>query len=143
MNEAENKALMRRFYEEFWCKGNAAAVDELVAPDFIDHQLPAGWSEGPAGLKQLVREWRVGFPDMSETIEDLIAQGDKVVGRFVLTGTHQGPFLGIAPTGKRIRVTGIDIVRFQNGRITDLWYNEDTFGLYEQLGVSPDSGESG
>ena len=80
---------------------------------------------------------------MSETIEDLIAQGDKVVGRFVLTGTHQGPFLGIAPTGKRIRVTGIDIVRFQNGRITDLWYNEDTFGLYEQLGVSPDSGESG
>ena len=136
MSESQNKALMQRFYEEFWCRGNVDAVDELVAPDFVDHQRPAHWPEGPSGLKRLVREWRLGFPDMTETIVDLIAQGDKVVGRFVLTGTHQGPFLGISATGRKIRVTGIDIVRIQQGRITDFWYNEDTFGLYQQLGIS-------
>ena len=83
MSIETNKALMLRFYEEFWCKGNADAVDELVAPDFVDHQLPSGWQPGPEGLKQLVREWRTGFPDMWETVEDLIAEGDRVVGRFI------------------------------------------------------------
>ncbi len=137
MSLETNKALMRRFYEEFWCRGNADAVDEFVAPSYVDHQLPEGWPQGREGLKQLVCEWRTGFPDMSETIDDLIAEGDRVVGRFVLTGTHEGPFRGIAPTGVKVRVTGIDIVRIADGRICEWWYSEDTLGLLQQLGQLP------
>lgn len=140
MSLDENKSLMRRFYEEFWCKGNADAVDELAAPDFVDHQLPAGWPQGRDGLKKLVREWRTGFPDMHETIEDLIAEGDRVTGRFILTGTHQGPFLGIDPTGEQVRLSGIDIVRMEDGRIAEWWYSEDTMGLLRQLGQLPPDG---
>ena len=138
MSTEANKALMRRFYEEFWCKGNPEAVDELVSPAYVDHQLPDGWPKGPDGLKMLVREWRTGFPDMSETIDDMIAEGDRVVGRFTLTGTHRGPFFGIEPTGTRLEITGIDIVRFEDGRIAEWWYNEDTLGILRQLGQLPD-----
>lgn len=135
--EEANKALMRRWYEEFWCKGNEAAVDELVAPNFVDHQRPEGWPAGREGLKALVREWRTGFPDMRETVEDLLAEGDRVAGRFTLRGTHRGPFLGLAPTGKRIEITGMDIVRIRDGRIVEFWYNEDTLGLFRQLSLLP------
>src|SRR5690348_12229104 len=114
---AANKALMRRFYEEFWCRGNEAAVDELVAADMVDHQRPEGWPSGRAGYKQLVRAWREGFPDMRETIGDLIAEGDRVVGRFTIDATHTGNFLGIPPTGRTIRISGIDIVRIRDGQI--------------------------
>lgn len=139
MTQEANMLLMRRFYEEFWCNGNADAVDALVAPDFTDHQLPRNWQPGPEGLKQLVREWRTGFPDMWETIDEMFASGDKVVGRFTLTGTHEGPFLGIEATGRSISITGIDILRIKDGRITDFWYNEDTFGLMMQLGQIPEN----
>ena len=132
-----NKAVMRRFYEEFWCRGNEAAVDELVAADMVDHQRPDGWPAGRAGYKQLVRAWREGFPDMRETIGDLIAEGDKVVGRFTIDATHTGNFLGIPPTGRKIRISGIDIVRIRDGQIVEHWYAEDALGLYQQLGVAP------
>lgn len=132
-----NKALMRRFYDEFWCKGNPDAVDELVAPGFTDHQLPPGMQPGPEGLKQLVREWRTGFPDMHEEVDMIFAEGDLVSGRFVLTGTHLGPFFGIAPTGRKVKITGIDIVRIRDGRITDFWYSEDQLSLLRQLGQIP------
>ena len=135
--EEANKALMRRWFDEFWCKGNADAVDTMVDPNFIDHQRPEGWPGGREGLKALVREWRKGFSDMHETVEDLIADGDKVVGRFTLRGTHTGEFLGIPATGRRIEITGIDIVRIRDGRIVDFWYNEDTLGLFQQLGAFP------
>jgi predicted ester cyclase len=132
---AANKAVMRRFYEEFWCNGNEAAVDTLVSKDVVDHQRPEGWPAGRDGIKQLVRVWREGFPDMRETIEDLIAEGDRVVGRFTIEATHTGHFLDIPPTGRRIRIAGIDIVRICDGQITDFWYAEDALGLYRQLGV--------
>ena len=138
MSLEANKALMRRFYEEFWCRGNAEAVDELVTPDFVDHQLPRGWPAGPEGLKRLVREWRTGFPDMHEDVEDLIAEGDRVAGRFVITGTHKGSFMGLAATGRSVRLTGIDIVRVRDGRIAEWWYSEDAMGLLRQLGRIPD-----
>ncbi len=127
----------RRFDEEFRCRGNEAAVDELVAADMVDRRRPDGWPGGRAGYKQLVRAWREGFPDMRETIGDLIAEGDKVVGRFTIDATHTGNFLGIAPTGRRIRISGIDIVRIRNGQIVEHWYAEDALGLYQQLGVAP------
>jgi predicted ester cyclase len=131
------EAVLRRFYEEFWNNGNAEAADELVDPHVVDHQLYDGQQGGIAGFKQLVDEWRVGFPDMSEEIEEIIVQGDLAVGRFRLRGTHTGPFLGIAPTGRSVEIRGIDMVRVVDGRITDFWYNEQTFELLIQLGVLP------
>jgi predicted ester cyclase len=135
-NEA-NEALVRRWYEEFWCQGNADAADELVDPDFIDHQALPGAQAGIAGLKEFVRAWRRGFPDMAETIELLISDGDMVVGRFRLSGTHRGDFFGLAPSGRRVDVTGIDILRIRDGKIVEFWYSEDTLGLFRQLGVTP------
>lgn len=141
MSSEANKALMRRFYEEFWCKGNADAVGELVHADFIDHQEPVdgppGRRHGLEAMKALVRDWRAGFPDMSETIEDLIAEGDRVCGRFTLRGTHRGEFRGIPPTGRAIEISGIDVVRVAGGKIIEFWYSEDTLGLYQQLGAFP------
>jgi len=137
MSTEQNKEIMRRFYEEFWCKSNVDAVDELVDPDFVDHQWPADWPQGLEGLKMLIRNLRKAFPDMHETVEDIIAEGDKVVGRFTLHGTHNGEFLGIPPTGKRVKMDGIDILRIKNGKIVEFWYKEDTLGLFGQLGVFP------
>lgn len=131
------RALARRFYEEFWCRGNADAADALVIADVLIHDLPAGWPPGRDGFKRLVREWRSGFPDMHETIEDLIVEGDRVVGRFTLRGTHRGLFRGIAPTGRRVEIGGIEILRFADGRIAEWWYSEDTLSLYRQLGLLP------
>lgn len=132
-----NKALARRFYEEFWCKGNADAADELVAADIEHGQVPLGWPKGREGFKEVVRLWRRGFPDMHEDIEWLIAEGDWVVGRFRLTGTHRGPFYDLAPTGRRVDVHGIDAVRFRDGKIVEWVYQEDTLGLFHQLGTMP------
>ena len=137
MSVEGNKAAMRRFYEEFWCKGNRDAVDALVAPDIIDHQRPEGWPAGAAGMKRLLEEWRPGFPDMNESVDDLIAEGDKVVGRFTIRATHTGPFLGIPPTGRKVEVRGIDIVRFREGRVVEWWYCEDALGLFQQLDRFP------
>ena len=137
MSSKANKALMRRFYEEFWCMGNTDAVDELVHPDFIDHDAPACGPTGREAMKALVRDWRIGFPDMSESIEDIVAEGDRVCGRFTLRGTHRGEFRGIPPTGRTIEISGIDILRIADGKIVEFWYSEDALGLYRQLGAFP------
>jgi steroid delta-isomerase-like uncharacterized protein len=134
-----NKDVLRRFYEEFWCNGNVAAAEELVADDYVDHQPVPGLPEGKAGFQQLVQIWRTGFPDMIEVIDDLIAEGDKVVGRFTFHGTHTGTFLGIAPTGLKVSMTGIDVVRIRDGKITEFWYAEQLHDLLRQLGALPDS----
>ncbi|MGE3231769.1 MAG: ester cyclase [Hyphomicrobium sp.] len=132
-----NKALARRFYEEFWCKGNAEAADALVAEDVIQPQLPPGWPIGREGFKQVVRLWRRGFPDMHEDIELLVAEGDWVIGRFRLTGTHRGPFYDLEPTGRRVDIHGIDALRIVDGRVVEWIYQEDTLGLFQQLGRMP------
>lgn len=131
------ETVLRRFYAEFWNAGNADAADELVAEDVVDHQALPGQQAGREGFKQLVREWRTGFADMREDVEAVVVQGDVAVGRFHLQGTHTGPFLGIAPTGNRVSIHGIDVVRVVDGRITDFWYVEQTLDLLQQLGVLP------
>lgn len=128
-----NKALLCRFYEEFWNAGNVAAVDELVAEDFVDHQPVDGMPSGREGFAELIRLWHGGFPDMTETVEDLIAEGDRVVGRFTFRGTHTGEFLGVPPTGRSVSMTGIDIVRVRDGRIAEFWYAEQLHDLLRQL----------
>jgi steroid delta-isomerase-like uncharacterized protein len=135
--EARNEALMRRFYEELWSRGNLEAIPELVADDFVDHQVPVGQTSGREALAGLVVMWRTGFPDMQETVEDLISKGDKVVGRFLMRGTHRGEFMGIAPTGRSVTMSGIDMVRVADGKISEFWYAEQTLELMQQLGAAP------
>jgi len=132
-----NKALMRDFYEEFWCKGNVDAADLLIADDLRHDQLPAGCPGGRDGFKEVVRLWRRGFPDMHEDAELMIAEGDRVSSRFRLTGTHRGEFYGLAPTGRRVDIRGIDMVRIAGGRIVEWVYQEDTLALFRQLGAFP------
>jgi steroid delta-isomerase-like uncharacterized protein len=132
-----NKALLRRFYEELWSKGNLEAIPELVAEDFVDHHPLPGAPPGREGLAALVTTWRIAFPDMRETVEDLISEGDKVVGRFTMRGTHSGEFLGVPPTGRSVTMGGIDIVRFAGGKIAEFWYGEQLLELMQQLGAVP------
>jgi steroid delta-isomerase-like uncharacterized protein len=141
MSERErNEALMRRFYEELWSRGNLEAIPELVAEDFVDHQAPAGQPRGRERLADLVVAWRTAFPDMRETVEDLISDGDKVVGRFPMRGTHQGEFMGIAPTGRSVTMRRVDIVRIAGGKIAEFWYAEQMLELMQQLGAEPGFG---
>jgi steroid delta-isomerase-like uncharacterized protein len=133
-----NKAVLRRFYEEFWNAGNVDAIDELVADDYVDHQPVPGTPAGKAGFADLIRLWHTGFPDMTETVEALIAEGDLVVGRFTFRGTHTGEFMGIAPTGRPVSMTGVDVVRIADGRIAEFWYAEQLHDLLRQLDALPE-----
>ena len=134
---AENRRVARRFYEEFWCRGNADAADTLVAADLIHDQLPDGWPSGREGFKQLVRTWRAAFPDMHEEVLLMVAEGDWVVSRFRLSGTHRGMFYGVPPTGRRVAIEGVDFLRITDGQIAEWIYSEDALGLFRQLGAMP------
>ena len=141
MSAAANKALVRRFVEQVISQGNLAVVDELVAGDYVYHG-PGMQVGGPDGLKQLFTMLRAAFPDWQETLEDLIADGDKVVFRVTGHGTHQGEFMGLPPTGKRVTVAGIDLVRIEAGKLSEHWANFDQLGLLQQLGAIPAPGQA-
>ncbi len=131
----ENKAAVRRGLEECLNKGNLAVVDELIAPSYVYHEPGVGEVRGPAGLKKLVTTYRSAFPDMHIVIDDQIAEGDRVVTRWTARGTHKGEWMGIAPTGKPVTVTGILISRFAGGRVVEEWENYDALGMMRQLGA--------
>jgi len=134
MGIEENKRILRATYERWWNAGDVDSVDELVADDYVDHSAVVT-SQGKEGLKELIREFHQGFPDMGEQLEDAIAEEDKVVGRFRMWGTHSGPFLGIPPTGRRVEITGIDIFRIVDGKIVEMWYEDDLMSMMRQIGV--------
>lgn len=136
----ENKALSRRVIEECFNKGNLALADELCAPDYVDHDAPPGFSPGVEGFKQQVAMYRAAFPDVQITVEDQVAEGDKVVTRWTGRGTHKGELMGIAPTNKEVTVTGMSINRIVEGRIVEHWENFDQMGMMLQLGVVPPPG---
>jgi steroid delta-isomerase-like uncharacterized protein len=140
MSTEENKTLARRLFEIFGT-GDLALADELIAADVIDHQALPGMPPGREGFKQFVSIFHAAFPDLHVTVEDLIAEGDKVVGRTTMRGTHQGEFMGIPPTGKQCTISGIDIIRFANGQVVEHWGNSDDLGLMQQLGVIPAPGQ--
>jgi len=135
----QNKALARRAFEEVWNQGKLAVIDELTASNatYHDPSVPGGKFTGPEGVKQFVQIYRGAFPDVRITINDQIAEGDKVVTRWTATGTHKGDLMGIAPTNKRATVTGVDIGRFQDGKVVEAWASYDMLGLLQQLGVVP------
>lgn len=135
------KAIVRRAVEEIWNRANLAAADELIADDFIDHTPLPGQLPGRAGFKQVMRTIRVAFPDARETIEELVAEGDRVVARVVIDGTHTGPFMGVPPTGKRIHVPAVAILRVRGGQIVERWsYSDDVSLLLDLDALKPSPG---
>jgi steroid delta-isomerase-like uncharacterized protein len=138
---ADNKALVRRYVEEVLNKKNLALVDELFASTFIDHDSSMPEANGPAGVKRLAAMVHLGFPDLHFTIEDMVAEGDKVVYRYSVRGTHENDFMGIVATGKQINMTGIHIYRVGDGKLQEEWENWDMLGLMRQLGVLPQQGQ--
>jgi steroid delta-isomerase-like uncharacterized protein len=135
----ENKRISRRVAEEAFSQGRLEVLDELVAEDFVNHDpaVPPELPSGREGLKELVRFYRSAFPDTRLTIEDQIAEGDRVVTRYTARGTHQGDFAGIPPTGKQATVTGITIDRIEGGKLVESWNSFDQLGLLQQLGAIP------
>ena len=145
MSTEANKAIARRFLEEIFSKGNLAVADEIIAPDHVNGgpgALP-GLPPGPEGSKQLVMVYRNAFPDVQLTIDEQIAEGDKVMTRWTAHGTHKGELAGIPPTGKSATVTGVGVDRIVNGKIVESWGTFDQFGMLQQLGVIPKPGQSG
>jgi steroid delta-isomerase-like uncharacterized protein len=137
----ENKAISRRADEELFNRGNLDVADDLFAPKFVYHDPASGedW-RGPESVKQFAAMMRDAFPDLYYTVKDQIAEGDKVVTRYTAGGTHQGELMGIAPTGNRVTITGISIMRIEDGKIEEIWENYDTLGMMQQLGVIPSPG---
>ena len=134
----QNKHVVRRAIEEVYNQGNLDVVEELVSRDFVAHVASENMY-GPAGMMQFVASLREAFPDLRMTIDDQIAEGDRVVTRWTARGTHTGSFQGIPPTGKQGTITGIDIDRFAGGKAVECWTNADYLGLMQQLGAVPAS----
>jgi steroid delta-isomerase-like uncharacterized protein len=134
----ENSRLIRRWFEEVWNNGCMDAIDEMASPDVIGHgQAQHGTDIGLKEFKPFVKSLRSAFPDMKVTIDYVIEQDDKVVARWTSVMTHQGEFLGIAPTGKRATITGTSIQRISSGKIVEGWDNWDQLGLLVQIGALP------
>jgi steroid delta-isomerase-like uncharacterized protein len=133
--EEENKAIHRRVYEEIWNKGNLDVVDELFDDNYIYHLIPQ--PRGPEFYKAMYQDFAGAFSDFHCEIEDMIAEGDKVMVRTTITGTHAQEFLGVTPTGKHISVTEIAVVRIKDGKIVEEWGSPDFFSMMQQLGVIP------
>jgi steroid delta-isomerase-like uncharacterized protein len=133
----ENKALVRRYFEEVWDKGNLDLIDELFTTNFVRHgpSSTEGEVRGLEGFKALVTMYRTAFPDLRIPIEDLIAEGNRVVTRWTARGTHQGELMGNAPTGNQASVTGIVIDRLSGGKIEEEWVDYDTLDLMRQIGA--------
>ena len=144
MSTEENKSLARRFFEEFWDQKNLAAADELMAATHVDHTpgSPAGLPPGPEGFKQFGSVYFAAFPDLRLTLEDQIAEGDKVVTRWTSYGTNTGSLFGMPATNKSATLTGITISRIVNGKVVETWTNFDTLGMLQQLGVVPAPGQT-
>lgn len=134
MSTEQNKAIKRQEYDAVNQK-NLDALDEVIASDVTSHPARPGLAPGLEGVKQLFSSLHAAFPDLHIDVEDLIAEGDKVVARVTASGTHQGEFMGIAPTGNRVELSAIDIARIAGGKIVEHWSNSDQLGMMQQLGV--------
>lgn len=134
MTTDDNKALVQRFFDEVINQRNLAALDQFAHPGGVNHTVPPGM---PQESNQFLGQYLNAFPDVKATVEDLMADGDKVVARVSYRGTHQGAFRGIPPTGKQIAVTGINIFRIANGQLVEHWGLTDRLAVLQQLGVVP------
>jgi steroid delta-isomerase-like uncharacterized protein len=134
MSAEQNKAILRQAYDAI-NRNDLDALDEMVASDITDHDPAPGQAPGLEGVKDYFSSLHAAFPDVHMEVEDMIAEGDKVVARVSVGGTHQGEFMGIAPTGNRVTITGIDILRITDGKVVEHWGKFDDLGMMQQLGV--------
>lgn len=132
----QNTMLVRRAVEEVWNRGNLAVVEDIVSSDIVIHMSHEN-IHGPDGIKQFFSMLREAFPDLQFTIEDQVAEGDRVVTRWTARATHSSAFQGIPPTGRQVSLTGIDIDRIVNGKVVECWSFADDLGLLQQLGAIP------
>ena len=139
MSTEQNKAVVRHWVE-VWNSQNVAAVDELVAPDYVRHDPNIPDVHGAEAEKQLISIVLAAFPDIHFTIEDLVAGDDRVAGRYTMRGTHRGEWLGIPPTNCTITLSVMEIYRIADGKIAEQWVILDAVGMLRQLGVIPASG---
>jgi steroid delta-isomerase-like uncharacterized protein len=134
----ENRALIRRWFEEVWNKGREEAIDEMFAEDGIAHGLAEEGVEplrGPTGFKPFFRNFRAAFPDIVVVVDDTVTEGDKVAARCTVRGKHQADSLGFAATQRPMEITGITIVRIRDGKIVEAWNNFDFMSMFKQLGA--------
>jgi steroid delta-isomerase-like uncharacterized protein len=132
----QNKALARRWFEDLFSRGDLEAANEIISADFVDH-LTHEDERGLEELKHYVTIYRTAFPDIRDAVEDIVAEADKVVVRWTSRGTHQGEFMGVAPTGRHVTFTGMRLFRIAENEIAESWVNIDARGLQEQLGTVP------
>ena len=137
MSEAENKEVVRRMAEEIFNKKNVDALGDFMADEMVDHNAPPMEKPGLEGYKDLFRAYLAAFPDLNTSVDDVIAEGDKVVMRVTTSGTHQGNFMGIPATGKKVSFGEIHVVRIAGGKMVEHWGVEDQMGMMQQLGVIP------
>lgn len=136
MSKEQNKALLSRIIKEVFHQGKMSLIDDLFAPGFVEHEeLPPGIPPGREAVKQLSTLFRSAFPDLTITIDDTIAEGDKVAVRCTWSGTHKGEFMGIPPTGKSVSFGVIDIVRIAGGKVVEHWGQMDSMRMMQQLGA--------
>lgn len=140
MSIEENKAVARRWMEEIWQKASPAAMDELLASNFVFNYASPGVKSDREGYKQSVNEFFVGFPDVQFTTVDMVAEGDKVAVHWTGRCTHKGEYMGVAPTGKQVTWRGISIIRIEGGKIVQEVGYMNMLELMGQLGVLPPSG---
>jgi steroid delta-isomerase-like uncharacterized protein len=136
----QNKARVRQFYDEVFNAGKLDLADQFIAADALDHEvMPDQKDPVPAlaNFKTYLADFRKAFPDLKVQVEDLVAEGDKVVARLRMTGTHKGTFNGVPATGKSFSIQVIDIIRLANGKCTEHWGISDDAGLMQQLGIMP------
>jgi steroid delta-isomerase-like uncharacterized protein len=133
---SHNRRLIRRYFEEVWNAGRLETLDEILAPDYVNHtpSVPNP-ARGPAGLKPIVTAIRAAFPDLHYSIEDIIATNSAVVARVIMTGTHRADLFGLRPTGKAVRIDQINIEHIVDGRIVEHWRVTDELTLMRQLGA--------
>jgi steroid delta-isomerase-like uncharacterized protein len=134
------KALTLRLYAaigEVFRTGDSGLLDPLLAPDMVDHTPPSGPVIGREPGKQLIASFARAFPDTTLTVDLMVAEGDVVAAFVSYRSTHTGPFVGHPPTGKEVRVTGMDIMRYRDGQVIELWSQFDDLGLLQQLGIVP------
>ena len=140
------KHIIERFVEDLWNARRLDVADQIFSEDCVTHQLRSGVlaepaQRGPQEIKEHVSGWLMSFPDLRFKIEQMIAERDRIVSELVMEGTHQGTWMGISPTGKRLEIRMITIHRIANSKIAEDWVLVESLGFFQQLGVVPDTAE--
>jgi steroid delta-isomerase-like uncharacterized protein len=136
MSKEANQAALGKFAEAV-NTGNFDLFDQVVAPDCVDHDPAAGQVAGPAGYRMLFSGMRAAFPDMSVALETMVADDDSIAFAYTLTGTHKGTIMGISPSGKKVRIRGLQISKFKGGKMVERWGSSDELTLLKQIGATP------